>query len=75
LATSWPFVPGQRNPHRFRQQARTDLPQHVDDMRRRVVGGCADVEEDIAAAGPEPFPQARAGADLIDEFSERFGGQ
>src|SRR5262249_8120954 len=39
------LVPGQGNQHRLRQAFHTRLPQHVDDLRRRVVGAGADVQQ------------------------------
>jgi hypothetical protein len=46
-------MPGQGDQHRFRQLVHAHLPEHVDDLRRRVVSVGADMEQDIASAGSD----------------------
>jgi len=50
------LVPCQENQHRLRQFHHADLPEHVDDLRRRVMGVGADVQQDSdSRSGHKPL--------------------
>ena len=66
------LVPGQGNQHRLRQRFHARLPQHVDDLRRRVVGVGADVEQDVAPSEAEPGPEASVRKALADQHGQRL---
>ncbi len=67
------FLPGELDQHAVGEVLDAQLAEHVDDLRERVVGVQAHVQQRIGAADEVRLAAAGGRAAALDLFVQRFG--